>query len=32
MYAIPMMTNPGVKEKPKLNPDDPDKHRTEAER
>jgi len=31
MYAIPMMTNPGVKEKPKLNPDEPDK-RTEAEK
>jgi hypothetical protein len=31
MYAIPMMTNPGVKEKPKLNPDAPD-NRTELEK
>jgi hypothetical protein len=31
MYAIPMMANPGVNEKPKLNPDEPDK-RTEAEK
>src|SRR5437667_6947459 len=31
MYAIPIMTNPGVKEKPKLNPDEPD-NRTEAEK
>jgi len=31
LYAIPMMTNPGVKEKPKLNPEQPDK-RTEAEK
>jgi hypothetical protein len=31
LYAIPMMTNPGVKEKPKLNPDQPDQ-RTEAEK
>src|SRR5437660_1812995 len=31
LYAIPMMTNPGVKEKPKLNPDEPDQ-RTEAEK
>ncbi len=31
MYVIPMMTNPGVKEKPKLNPDAPD-NRTEVEK
>jgi hypothetical protein len=31
LYAIPMMTNPGVKEKPKLNFDAPD-NRTEAEK
>ncbi len=31
LYAIPMMTNPGVKEKPKLNPDEPD-NRTDAEK
>jgi len=31
MYAIPMMTNPGVKEKPKLNADAPD-HGTETEK
>ena len=31
MYAIPMMTNPGVKEKPKLNPDAPD-NRTDVEK
>src|SRR2546427_7941341 len=31
LYAIPMMTNPGVKEKPKLNSDAPD-NRTEAEK
>ena len=31
LYKIPMMTNPGVKEKPKLSPDAPD-HRTEAEK
>jgi hypothetical protein len=31
LCAIPMMTNPGVKEKPKLNSDEPDQ-RTEAEK
>jgi hypothetical protein len=31
LYKIPMMTNPGVKEKPKLNPDSPDS-RTEEEK
>src|SRR5712664_633633 len=31
LYKIPMMTNPGVKEKPKLNPDAPDT-RTEVEK
>jgi len=31
MYTIPMMTNPGVKEKPKLNPDAPD-NRTDVEK
>jgi len=31
VYGIPMMTNPGVKEKPKLNPDAPD-NRTQFEK
>src|SRR6266850_2275427 len=31
LYDIPMMTNPGVKEKPKLNPDAPD-NRTDLEK
>jgi len=31
MYAIPMMTNPGIKEKPKIDPNETDK-RTEAEK
>ena len=31
MYSIPMMANPGVKEKPKIDPNQPDK-RTEAEK
>jgi len=31
LYKIPMMTNPGVKEKPKLNPDAPDT-RSEVEK
>ena len=31
VYGIPMMTNPGVKEKPKLNPDAPD-NRTEFDK
>jgi len=31
LYIIPMMTNPGVKEKPKLDPDAPD-NRTEVEK
>src|SRR5881394_1957978 len=31
LYRIPMMTNPGVKEQPKLNPETPD-NRTDAEK
>jgi hypothetical protein len=31
MYAIPMMTNPGIKEKPKVDPNEPDQ-RTEVEK
>jgi len=31
LYKIPMMTNPGVKEKPKLDPDKPD-NRTDVEK